>query len=149
MGLATRADAAEIKGFLSDFLGVTVPIAKMRARIDDPNIITTITPGIGYCQLKIRESEKSVKVEALFPRGEDVRKLRPILRKALREVMVRYPAAGAWRVWASFWGPVGADGRPDGGESECLKWQPEWPGSVVYQRPEKNWVIESTMDQVT
>lgn len=152
MGLAIRADAAEIKRFLSDFLKVNVPIANMRARIDDHNIITTINRGLGYCQVKVRESEKSAKVEALFPRGEAIRKLKPVLRQALREVLVRWPDSGSWRVWAQFWDPRDKNGRFDGGEGEVRAWAAAYPPGVVdVVPPDKRggaWTGESTIDRM-
>lgn len=153
MGLAIRADAEEIKDFLQDFLKVTVPIANMRARIDDPNIITTIIHGLGYCQLKIRENEKSIKVEALFPRGEKMEKLRPILNQALREVVVRFPNADDWRVWAQFWNPKGPEkNRYDGGESEVRKWVSAYADGMVElvppDQPGGLWTGQSTIGRM-
>ena len=152
MGLATRADAAEIKRFLSAFLGVNVPIAKMRARIDDTNIITAIIHGLGYCQVKVREHEQSVKVEALFPRDEKIQKLRPVLQQALREVLVRWPDSGSWRVWAQFWDPKGKDGRFDNGKGEVRAWAAAYPpGLVDVVRPTKigeAWTGESTIGRM-
>ena len=147
---ATLADAEEIKELLSDFLGLNVPIAKMRSRIEDPGIITTIDPGVGYCQIKVRRGD--VKVEALFPRGVPVTRLRPILDRGFQRVLARFPMAGPWRVWAQFWDPKGADGRFDGGEGEVRAWAAAYPRGVVDVVPpterDDAWTDESTIERL-
>lgn len=130
-GQATLAEATRVKDFLDDFLGLDTPVEKMRLRLADPNIITAIEPGVGYCQIKIRKEEKSAKVEALFPRGADAGVLRPLLQEALKIVKQRHASAGSWRMWASFWKATDAQGKRDGGESECLTWQAQYPPGVV------------------
>ena len=142
-GRDTNSDALQIKALLDDFMGLDIPVEKMRARLSDPNIITAIEPGVGYCQLKIRHKEKSVKVEALFPRGESVEVLKPILQYAL--IGAHVPPT--WRVWATFWKAVDATGERDNGESECRKWQTMWPGSTI-RKVNGQWVIEARMSQV-
>lgn len=150
---ATLADAPEISRFLGDFLEVTVPDDNTRARIQDENIITTINPGRGYCQIKVRPREQSVKIEALFPRGESVTRLRPILNRALQGVLLRFPTAGRWRVWAQFWDPKGEDGRFDGGEGEVRAWAAAYPPGMVEvvppDRPGDLWTGQSTIGRMT
>jgi len=158
---AISTDADAIRTHLLDFFadvrarfGDAAPLPdisleKIRLRMAAPHIITIIEPGVGYCEVKVKEQESEVKVESLFPRGTDRRLLKPILDAALAEALLRYPHP-RWRVWASFFYAVNAQGEADLGESECRAWQPLFAGSTVrFDDTIGTWVIASTLGAVT
>lgn len=152
---ARRNDAAEIRDFtMSFFASLGTPLdpiptlAKVRSRLAAPNIITVIEPGVGMCEFKLKLDDKVAKIESLYPRGVDTSILKPILQGGLDRGRAR--AAADWEVWASFWGGIDADGTPDGGESECLAWQLEYPGTRVFLDDSTGlWRIEATLGELT
>lgn len=140
--LATDADADTIKQYLGDFLGPTVSLEPetVRLRMKSPNIITSISDD-GYCEMKVDEQAKRVRITSLLPRGVSIANLDPVLKEAADEVLRRYPAAVDWMFWAYFWKAVDEDGKPDGGRSECLAWQRQRPDCKVFEES-GHWIIE-------
>lgn len=140
---ATDTDADAIKQYLEDFLGPGVSLEPevLRQRMKAPQIITTISDE-GYCEMKVDEKAKRIRITSLLPRGTSMEMLNPVLQEAMDETVRRYPdAATDWVFWAYFWKAVDENGKPDGGKSECLAWQSYRLDCTVYEQSGM-WIIE-------
>lgn len=136
--LTRDSDATEIRQYLADF-GLNTTLTKIRQR--RRAYITFIEPGVGYAEIKLGAA---IKVSSIFPRGTNIALLKPVLAACFTEAATRVVLTIP--VWARFFGGVDADGKPDGGESECRAWHRAYRNTVVVPPDTRGglWEIRST-----